>query len=217
MKEKKPDKNNIGVLSWIINVILLSAFWPAGVVLLLMRLSGNDVLSRILMRLFSKLEEDRDEASRTDPLMPRAHSSSQSRAARQGYTPPAPQQHGQPRAESGSEFKAAPVQQAQAKAREEKKRDTVARIGKGRTLLIIFGWVLLAAGVLTVFDPLSRGALWGVLECLAVALGGGGMLFASWKKGKKEQDYQNCTYCTNLNCPIRRTPYDPAKAAELRK
>ncbi|MBR4655281.1 MAG: hypothetical protein IKO68_01615 [Oscillospiraceae bacterium] len=32
-----------------------------------------------------------------------------------------------------------------------------------------------------------------------------------------EQDYQNCTYCTNLNCPIRRTPYDPAKAAELRK
>ena len=43
MKEKKPDKNNIGVLSWIINVILLSAFWPAGVILLIMRLSGNVV------------------------------------------------------------------------------------------------------------------------------------------------------------------------------
>ncbi len=31
-----------------------------------------------------------------------------------------------------------------------------------------------------------------------------------------EQDYQNCTYCTNLGCPIRRAPYDPSKAAGLR-
>ena len=32
-----------------------------------------------------------------------------------------------------------------------------------------------------------------------------------------EQDYQNCSYCTNLGCVIRRAPYDPEKAAELRK
>lgn len=32
-----------------------------------------------------------------------------------------------------------------------------------------------------------------------------------------EQDYENCSYCTNLKCIIRRAPYDPEKAAELRK
>ena len=32
-----------------------------------------------------------------------------------------------------------------------------------------------------------------------------------------EQDYQNCSYCTNFNCVIRRAPYDPEKAAQLRK
>lgn len=181
MKEKKPDKNSIGVLSWIINVILLSAFWPAGVVLLLMRLGGNDVLSKLIMRLFAKAEEHREESARFDPLMPQSNSSSRSRAARQGYTPQ--QTVSQPQQAQ---------QAAQDDQSEEKKKDPVSRIGKGRTVLIVFGWLLLAAGVLTVFEPLSKGALWGALESLAVALGGGGMLFASWKKGKKEQDYQNC-------------------------
>ena len=39
---------------------------------------------------------------------------------------------------------------------------------------------------------------------------GSGLLFET------EQDYQNCTYCTDLKCVIRRAPYDPEKAAELR-
>ena len=85
MNEKKPDKNSIGVLPWIINVILLSAFWPAGVVLLLMRLSGNDVISKLLMRLFTKAEEHRNTASdHFAHFTPDSRSSSQSRAAQQG-------------------------------------------------------------------------------------------------------------------------------------
>ena len=39
---------------------------------------------------------------------------------------------------------------------------------------------------------------------------GSGLLFET------EHDYQNCTYCTNLKCVIRRAPYDPEKAAALR-
>ncbi len=179
MKEKKPDKNSIGVLSWIINVILLSAFWPAGVVILLMRLSGNDVLSKILMRLFTKVEENREEASRVDPLMPQANSSSRSRAARMGFEPQ-------------QEAQKAQQQPKQGQPEEKGKKDTASRVDKGRTALIIVGWLLLAAGVLTVFEPLSKGVLWAALRSIAVALCGGGMLFASWKKGKKEQDYQNC-------------------------
>ena len=192
MKEKKPDKNNIGVLSWIINVILLSAFWPAGVILLILRLSGNDVISKLLMQLFSKLEEHReDNDTRFDPLMPQANSSSRSRAARQGIRPEQTAQPSHRQSEYAQTAQSTP-NTANLAEPEKKVKDSVARIGKGRTLLIIFGWLLLAAGVLTVFEPLSMGALWRVLESVAIALGGGGMLFASWKKGRKEQDYQNC-------------------------
>jgi hypothetical protein len=177
MKEKKPDKNSIGVLSWIINVILLSAFWPAGVVILLMRLSGNDVLSKLLMRLFTRVEENREASSRFDPLMPQSNSSSRSRAARMGFEPQQETPHTQPQPQ---------------RPEEKAKKDSASRVDKGRTALIIVGWLLLAAGVLTVFEPLSKGVLWAALRSIAVALCGGGMLFASWKKGKKEQDYQNC-------------------------
>ena len=31
-----------------------------------------------------------------------------------------------------------------------------------------------------------------------------------------EQDYQNCSYCTNLKCVIRRAPYEPEKAKTIR-
>lgn len=191
MKEKKPDKNNIGVLSWIINVILLSAFWPAGVILLIMRLSGNDVISKLLMQLFSKVEEHREDTTRFDPLMPQANSSSKSRAARQGIHTEQQAQPFHPQQEHPQAQQSAQGAGKQDEP-EKKPKDPVERIGKGRTLLIIFGWLLLAAGVLTIFEPLSRGALWRVLESAAIALGGGGMLFASWKKGRKEQDYQNC-------------------------
>ena len=39
---------------------------------------------------------------------------------------------------------------------------------------------------------------------------GSGLLFET------AHDYENCTYCTNLKCVIRRAPYDPEKAAALR-
>ena len=184
MKEKKPDKNNIGILSWIINVILLSAFWPAGVILLIMRLGGNDVISKLLMQLFSKVEEHREDNTRFDPLMPQSNSSSRSRAARQGFQAEQPVQPTQPHQAQPETAQSAQSNGAPAGPL-KKEKDPVARIGKGRTLLIVFGWLLLAAGVLTVFEPLSRGALWRGLESVAIALGGAGMLFASWKKGRK--------------------------------
>ena len=213
MKEKRPDKNSIGVLSWIINVILLSAFWPVGVVLLILRLNGNDVLSSLLMRIFTRVENQHSQSSghtggtsaytggqqsqasaHFEHYMPQSNSSSRSRAERAGYTAPPPQytQTQQTQQAQQAQHTQQPQAQAQAPEKQEKQKDPVARIGKGRTVLIIFGWVLLALGILTVFEPLTTGALWRVLESLAVALGGAGMLVASWKKGKKEQDYQNC-------------------------
>ena len=57
----------------------------------------------------------------------------------------------------------------------------------------------------------DTGAVLGVNHFMSPLASSSGLLFET------EQDYQNCSYCTNLKCVIRRAPYDPEKAAQLRK
>ena len=57
----------------------------------------------------------------------------------------------------------------------------------------------------------DTGAVLGENHFMTPLASSSGLLFET------EQDYQNCSYCTNLNCVIRRAPYDPEKAAQLRK
>ena len=57
----------------------------------------------------------------------------------------------------------------------------------------------------------DTGVTLGANHFMTPLASGSGLIFET------EQDYQNCTYCTNLNCVIRRAPYEPEKAAELRK
>ena len=56
----------------------------------------------------------------------------------------------------------------------------------------------------------DTGVTLGANHFMTPLASGSGLLFET------EHDYQNCTYCTNLKCVIRRAPYDPEKAAELR-
>ena len=57
----------------------------------------------------------------------------------------------------------------------------------------------------------DTGAALGENHFMTPLASSSGLLFET------EQDYQNCSYCTNLKCVIRRAPYDPEKAAQLRK
>lgn len=56
----------------------------------------------------------------------------------------------------------------------------------------------------------DTGVTLGEDHFMAPLVSSSGLLFET------EQDYQNCMYCTNLGCAIRRAPYDPEKAAALR-
>ncbi len=56
----------------------------------------------------------------------------------------------------------------------------------------------------------DTGAVLGENHFMSPLASSSGLLFET------EQDYQNCSYCTNLKCVIRRAPYDPEKAALLR-
>ena len=57
----------------------------------------------------------------------------------------------------------------------------------------------------------DTGAVLGENHFMSPLASSSGLLFET------EQDYQNCSYCTNFSCVIRRAPYDPEKAAQLRK
>ena len=88
------------------------------------------------------------------------------------------------------------TQQSQQKPAQEQKKekpdDGIQHISKGKKALFTLGWVLLALGVFgSIYAIAGSGVLWKILQWIAVALGGGGMLFAAHTKDKKERLYQN--------------------------
>jgi hypothetical protein len=85
-----------------------------------------------------------------------------------------------------------PVQKQEQAKKKEKEDDGIQHISKGKKALFILGWVLLGAGILgSIYGIAGSGVLWKILQWIAVALGGGGMLFAARSKDKKERLYQN--------------------------
>jgi hypothetical protein len=82
-----------------------------------------------------------------------------------------------------------PKQQAQKK---EKEDDGIQHISRGKKALFALGWVFLALGVFgSIYAIAGSGVLWKIFQWIAVALGGGGMLFAARSKDRKERLYQN--------------------------
>lgn len=81
---------------------------------------------------------------------------------------------------------------AQKKAQSDLKANLnkIDRVTRGRGALFFFGWVLLAIGALSAFEPLFAGEFWTALKFAAVAAGGGAMLIAGASKTKKEKEYE---------------------------
>ncbi len=104
---------------------------------------------------------------------------------------PVPQQPVQPKPQP--QQRPAQAQQKPAHTQEKDKPDDgIQHISKGKKALFTLGWVFLALGVFgSIYAIAGSGVLWKILQWIAVALGGGGMLFAAHSKDKKERLYQN--------------------------
>ena len=195
--------------------------FPLGLFFLIAKLSGHDFLGRLFMALqegfrsAGSSDGARSSTNRTGQSYT-PNSSSRSRAARagegqtaesgeSGQRPSAPleanrvkvvQQAPQPTqnvqtAKPGDTEKAAGEKKAAA-GEKEKKDDGIQHISRGKKALFYCGWVLLAGGIFLGIHSIAGGAaLWRVLQWIAVALGGGGMLFTAHTKDKKERLYQN--------------------------
>ena len=218
-RNKKPNKVNedANIVSWVITAVLLAVnAFPVGLFFLIMKLAGNDILGKLFMALQegfrnnSTSDATRASSNRTQNYTP--NSSSRSRAAQQGtvivHDPaqhtaawpqqPQPQMQVQPQPVPQKPEPQRPVHQqkpaqqpAQPK-KNEKEDDGIQHISRGKKALFILGWVLLGAGILgSIYGIAGSGVLWKILQWIAVALGGGGMLFAARSKDRKERLYQN--------------------------
>lgn len=213
---RKPNRvsDDANIISWVLTGILLAVdAFPLGLIFLIAKLSGHDILGR----LFMALQEGFRSAGSTDGTSSSANrggqtytpnSSSRSRAAR------AAGEVATQTSQAGSRPQAGTSAEPAAIVREEKKEDRkqdkkgkkaadgsgdaaeksdgIQHISRGKKALFYCGWALLAGGVFLGIHSIAGGAaLWRVLQWIAVALSGGGMLFTAHNKDKKERLYQN--------------------------
>jgi hypothetical protein len=108
---------------------------------------------------------------------------------------------------------------AQKKAQSDLKANLnkIDRVTRGRGALFFFGWVLLAIGALSAFEPLFAGEFWTALKFAAVAAGGGAMLIAGASKTKKEKEYEKYLKIVGNKACIRLKSWPPLWAARSRK
>ena len=209
-RNRKPNKVNedANVVSWVVTAVLLAVnAFPVGLFFLIMKLAGNDILGKLFMALQegfrnnSTSDSTRASSTRTQNYTP--NSSSRSRAAHAGMhgtvvvndpaqnTVQRPQQP-QPEAQRPEPQKTAQAQPQPQSQKKEKEDDGIQHISRGKKALFVLGWILLGAGILgSIYAIAGSGVLWKILQWIAVALGGGGMLFAARSKDKKERLYQN--------------------------
>ncbi len=215
---KKPNKVNddANIVSWVVTAILLAVnAFPVGLFFLVMKLSGNDILGRLFMALQDGFRSNanpdatRASANRSNQQY-YSNSSSRSRAARDAQkqtgqvvvhepsqTTASHQQIQQPEMPAKKQpQQAAPQKSVQKTAvkdqKKEKEDDGIQHISRGKKALFTLGWVLLALGILgSIYAIAGSGVLWKILQWIAVAVGGGGMLFAAHSKDRKERLYQN--------------------------
>lgn len=211
---KKPVRGEAGILSWILTVLMIGTLPIIGIVLLLMKLSGNDVLGR----LFSSFIEKKDDgsanyASKRVGQAPQPRYASQSRSrqdnqpADSASSPQSVPKSQTQTAHTGYQVRTevprrsqpaaapqpAPPKAEQAKKGKEKNDNPAqAPVSKGRSLLMVFGWLLLLLGFTAMFSPLDAGHVWQAIQWISVGLAGAGMIFASWFKGRKESSYLKC-------------------------
>ena len=215
MNQKNRKNEDAGILSWIINVILLSVVPPVGIFLLVARFIGKDFLGKLISAILNSTgnsgsaDSYRSSTHRTVQHY-ESNSSSRSRAAQSGHTAAGPGQVDWERVRASQNGGTVPPQQAQNTAnsrpqnaapnsaaqqgssvKKEKPDDGIAHISTGKKALFIFGWILIAAGIFGGIGAWGT-TIWRVLKYIAVILGGGAMLLTAHTKDKKERLYQNC-------------------------
>lgn len=175
---KKPQGSDpLESLTWIIDVLLIFVYFPVGLGLTIAHSLGFDVLGKILrgMRGNSYRKTGESRARYTTPT------AGESRAR---YTTPT----AEPAAQRQSASQSQPA-----------RRQGVRRADTGAKTMSVFGWILIAFGLLSLLSIAGSTSLWNLLTAVAVTLGGGTLLYAGGAGRKKEAKFKSLLNVTGTN------------------
>ena len=164
------------IISWAIDVGMIFVCFPVGLVLTITHAMGSNLLKGLVSSMTgSGRKNTANRRSYTRPAGSSARSSqakAQPGASRPGRT-------------------ARPAEPAAApKAAEETDRfPGVRKVDAGATTLAVFGWILIALGILFMFNAAG---LWAFLTTLAVSLGGLSMVLASSLSRRQARKFRRC-------------------------
>lgn len=171
----RPPKKNNDIGSWIFNVVMLFVFPPIGLVLTIVQAMGSDLFARLISSLGRRIRYGR------------SASGSYARHTASGRTANA-QSGARPQAEQTAQAKSAQAESApQAEPKPERGLD---RVDAGSRVLNVFGWILVAFGIIAALG--SGGAVWTLITGLCVALGGGAMLLRALTSRRKAKAFARC-------------------------
>ena len=179
-----PNRNNSGnedfieTVSWIIDIGLIFAWFPVGLFLTIANAMGHNFVGSIIRSIRKSMGGS-------------GSSTSSGVHVKTGYD-----------VEQNQAAKAKAAQQAQqqnaagwtpsAKAAEQKKEsDGIRHVDRGARAMEIAGWIVGVFGVLATIGSMGSG-FWSVLSMLAVAVGGGALIWSARKARKKEAEFKRC-------------------------
>lgn len=171
----QPPKKNNDIGSWIFNVVMLFVFPPIGLVLTIVQAMGSDLFARLISSLGRRIRYGRSASGSY------ARHSASSRTANA-------QSSARPQAEQTAQAKAAQAESAP--KTEPKPERGLDRVDAGSSVLNVFGWILVAFGIIAALG--SGGAVWTLITGLCVALGGGAMLLRALTSRRKAKAFARC-------------------------
>ncbi len=175
----RPGRNRSGgspldeIISWAIDVGMIFVCFPVGLVLTITHAMGSNLLSGLVSALTGSGRKNT--ANRRNYTRPAGRRTSQSSYA-------------QAQTDSRQNQTAQPSNPPKAEA-ENSRFPGVRKVDAGATTLSVFGWILIALGVLFMFNAAGP---WAFLTTLAISLGGASMVLAAGLSRRQARKYRRC-------------------------
>ena len=184
----------VDIASWVVDIGMIFAAWPLGILLTVLKTRGRDIVGDLIRTFTGRNSGTRQTAAPqyTSPVNTRTASSRTGTSAK--YTPTAEQ-------------RTPPKAAAAAASEEEKKSDGISHADTGAKAREIFGWILGAFGLLAAMGgAVSSASIWTILTYLAMALGGGLLIFSGRQGKKKEAAFRRCVTVTGTKGIVKLKP-----------
>lgn len=161
---RPPNGDFAETLSWAIDIALIFAWFPAGLILTVAHAAGHDLVGSIICR---------------GKNIKRA--ASEKKASARTYQTPRPEET------------AADAAGAREEKREKKQDGGVRRADAGAKVKTVFGWLLAVFGVIGTIGTAGTGTgIWTMLTWAAAALGGGALALSGHMSRRKEAAFRRC-------------------------